>query len=80
LAVSDVYNTIHFATPLIELPIDKVTQSEAKEYDRFATTIQALRTYFDPVGIPAVAECEKVRRRYTSCPWPPANSTRRCGN
>ena len=27
-AVSDVYNTLHFATPLVELPIDRVTEAE----------------------------------------------------
>lgn len=35
VARSDVYNTIHFATPLIELPMDNVTQTEADEYNRF---------------------------------------------
>jgi hypothetical protein len=35
LAVSDVYNTVRFATPLLELPIDKVTPAEEQEYLRF---------------------------------------------
>ncbi|MBM4071905.1 MAG: hypothetical protein FJ271_23710 [Planctomycetes bacterium] len=31
-AVSDVYNTIHFAAPLVELPIDRVTFLEEETY------------------------------------------------
>jgi hypothetical protein len=33
-AVSDAYNTLHFATPLVELPIDRITPSEEREYKR----------------------------------------------
>ena len=51
-AVSDVYNTIHFATPLIELPIDDVTRTEAEEYRRFRLEYLGLwRQYFDPIGM-----------------------------
>jgi hypothetical protein len=52
VASSDVYGTIHFATPLIELPIDKVTQTEADEYNRFRLEYLGLwRQYFDPIGM-----------------------------
>src|SRR5262249_1250655 len=34
-AVSEVYNTMHFPTPLVELPIDKVTPQENQEYLQF---------------------------------------------
>jgi hypothetical protein len=62
LAVSDVYNTIHFATPLIELPIDKVTRAEEQEYDRFRDEYTKLwRTYFDPVGVRLSLEAKKVQ-------------------
>jgi hypothetical protein len=51
LAVSETYNTIHFATPLVELPIDKVTQQEERDYNRFRLEYLGLwRQYFDPVG------------------------------
>jgi hypothetical protein len=52
LATSDAYNTIHFATPLIELPITKVTPTEAAEYERFRLEYLGLwRQYFDPIGL-----------------------------
>jgi hypothetical protein len=52
LAISEVYNTIHFATPLIELPLDRITPAEAREYARFRDEYAKLwRTYFDPVGL-----------------------------
>ena len=34
-AVSDAYNTLHFATPLVELPIDKITAFEEQTYRDF---------------------------------------------
>jgi len=52
VAVSSVYNTLHFATPLIEMPIDRVTQSEAREYEMFRAQYLGLwRQFFDPIGI-----------------------------
>jgi hypothetical protein len=51
-AVSDVYNTLHFTTPLIELPIDRVTPAEEQAYGRFREDYARLwRRYFDPVGM-----------------------------
>jgi hypothetical protein len=61
-AFSDVYNTIHFATPLIELPIDKVTSEEAKDYGRFRDEYAKLwRTYFDPIGLRLSLDARRVR-------------------
>jgi hypothetical protein len=52
VAVSDVYNTEQFATPLVELPIDQVTSAEAEGYRRFRAEYLGLwRQYFDPVGM-----------------------------
>jgi hypothetical protein len=52
LAVSDAYNTIQFVTPLLELPIDRVTRQEARDYASFRDEYTRLwRRYFDPVGI-----------------------------
>jgi hypothetical protein len=62
LAVSDVYNTIHFATPLVELPLDKVTPAEAREYARFRDEYTKLwQTYLDPVGLRLSLDAKRVR-------------------
>lgn len=52
LASSDVYGTLTNATPLIEIPIDKVTRTESQQYERFRQNYLRLwRRYFDPIGI-----------------------------
>jgi hypothetical protein len=52
VAACDVYNTMHFLTPLVELAIDKVTPQEGREYDDFrAEYLNLWRRYFDPVGM-----------------------------
>lgn len=62
VARSDVYNTIHFATPLIELPIDTVTRTEADEYERFRLEYLGLwRQYFDPIGMRVALKDSKVQ-------------------
>ena len=62
VAVSDAYNTIHFATPLIELSIDKITPAEAKEYAHFRKEYSELwRTYFDPIGLRLSLDAKRVR-------------------
>jgi hypothetical protein len=51
-AVSEAYGSIHFATPLIELPLTLVTQSEANDYREFREGyIRLWRRFFDPVGM-----------------------------
>jgi hypothetical protein len=61
-AVSDRYNTIHFATPLIELPIDTISREEQQDYDRFRAQYLGLwRQYFDPVGLRLKFDREQVR-------------------
>ena len=62
LAISDVYNTIHFATPLVELTIDQVTPAEAAEYKRFRDEYTELwRAYFDPIGLRLSIDEKQVR-------------------
>ena len=78
-AVSDVYNTIHFATPLIELPLDKVTQGEADEYGRFREEYSKLWDLFRPRWPAAVSGTRAgCGWRRISCPWPAANSIGAC--
>jgi hypothetical protein len=52
VAVSDLYNTLHFATPLVEIPIDLVTPTEEADYRTFRLQYMGLwRQYFDPIGM-----------------------------
>jgi hypothetical protein len=61
-AISDVYNTMHFPTPLVELPIDQITPGEEQEYRRFRSEYLNLwRRYFDPVGMRFSLNDRRVR-------------------
>jgi hypothetical protein len=61
-AISDVYNTIHFATPLVELPIDQVTEAEAQAYRQFRLEYLGLwRQYFDPIGMRIALDDKQVK-------------------
>ncbi len=62
LAVSEVYGTLQFSTPLLELPIDKVTADEERDYGRFRRE-QSLSwgRYTSPAGM-RVSLQEKVIR------------------
>ena len=62
VAVSNVYNTLHFATPLIEIPIDNLTPSEARDYEMFRAQYMGLwRQFFDPIGVRLSLKKEQVR-------------------
>ena len=62
LAVSDVYNSIHFATPLIELPIDTITAREEKDYARFREEYTRLWSgYFDPTAMRIALDEKRIR-------------------
>jgi hypothetical protein len=62
LAISDVFNTMHFATPLIELPIDKVTPQEEQEYSWFRDHYMKLWTgYFDPIAMRYTLDSKRIR-------------------
>jgi hypothetical protein len=62
VALSDMYNTLAFATPLIELPIDRVTPLEEQSYQRFRGEYLGLwRQYFDPVGMRVALKDQQVR-------------------
>jgi len=52
IAFSSAYNTLNFATPLIEINIDKVTPGEQEEYEQFRQQFQgAGRQFFNPIGM-----------------------------
>lgn len=61
-AVSTFYNTLHFATPLIEIPITHVTPTEAREYEMFRAQYLGLwRQYFDPIGIRLALKKDQIK-------------------
>jgi hypothetical protein len=61
-AVSDVYGTLRFGTPLIELPLDRVTRREAEDYRAFREEyMQQWRRFFDPVGMRVSLGPKEVR-------------------
>jgi hypothetical protein len=61
-AVSDVYNTLRFTTPLIELPIDLITPQEEQDYLRFRAEYMGLwRQFFDPIGMRFALKDERVQ-------------------
>lgn len=47
-ARSQIYGTLEFMTPLIELPLDRVTEREAKEYREFRADFLSQPRYADP--------------------------------
>src|SRR5262249_2792654 len=52
VATSPTYNTLHFVTPLVELPISRVTPQEERDYRAFREQYLGLwRRFFDPVGM-----------------------------
>jgi hypothetical protein len=62
LATSKVYNTLQFATPLCELPLDKVTKQEERDYQDFRTGYLRLwRRYFDPMAFRLKVDDKQVR-------------------
>ncbi|MBI3821748.1 MAG: hypothetical protein HY289_03605 [Planctomycetes bacterium] len=62
IAHSAVYNTQHFTTPLIEIPIDNVTRQEAQEYGWFRDQYMGLwRQFFDPIGIRFSVKKEQIK-------------------
>jgi hypothetical protein len=62
VAVSEAYNTLQFATPLVELPIGNVTPAEAEAYRQFRLEYLGLwRRYFDPIGMRIALDDRQVR-------------------
>jgi hypothetical protein len=52
VAMSGAYNTLHFATPLVELAIDKIAAFEEQTYSEFRDEyVRLWRRFFDPVGV-----------------------------
>jgi len=61
-AVSERYGTLHFSTPLIELPLTHVTPDESDGYEAFRRDyLQLWRRFFDPVGLRLALPENQVR-------------------
>jgi hypothetical protein len=51
-AISSIYGTLDFLTPVAELPLTKVSKAEADAYGRWSTSYQQnWRQYFDPIAV-----------------------------
>ncbi len=62
LAFDSAYNTLQFATPLIELPIDKITRDELQDYRDFRSEYMSnWRGYFDPIAMSFEIDGSKLR-------------------
>jgi hypothetical protein len=62
VARSEVYGSLRFVTPLIELPLDRVTRQEQDDYDQFREEYMRLwRRFFDPVGLRLKMEEKQVK-------------------
>ncbi|MBE7561158.1 hypothetical protein HS125_20285 [bacterium] len=49
---SSIYGNLAFMTPILELPLEKVTDEEARAYGRFRDNYQRnWRAYFDPIAL-----------------------------
>jgi hypothetical protein len=61
-AWSEVYNTLAFTTPLVEVPVRLVTPEEERDYLEFRSRYLGLwRRFFDPVGMRFALGPEKVQ-------------------
>jgi len=52
MAACTVHNRLRYVTPIVEIPLEKVTGREAQEYRNYVSRYNSYwRTYFDPIGI-----------------------------
>jgi hypothetical protein len=67
--VSDVYGTLAFMTPILEISADKVTQAEAEAYRWFADRYQrSWREFFDPIAVRVFASKDRISLDVTVMP------------
>lgn len=58
---SSVYGNLRFMTPIIELPLEKVSEREQNEYRRFRQNYQRQwQTFFDPIAVSLLLRPEKI--------------------
>jgi len=58
---SSVYGNLRFMTPISELAIEKATERERNQYNRFRSSYQSRwRTFFDPVAAAVLLESDTI--------------------
>lgn len=58
---SSVYGNLRFMTPIIELPIDKISEQEDNEYRRFRQNYQRQwQMFFDPIAVSLLLKKDKI--------------------
>ena len=66
---SEVYGTLDFQTPILEIPIEEVTKAEADGYTNFRRNYQNnWRRFFDPIAIRFAARPDRVAVDLTVIP------------
>lgn len=66
---SSTYNTLKFQTPIVELPCEKVSRSEADAYVRWRDGYQQnWRWAFDPIGVQFCLEGQRISADLTVMP------------
>lgn len=58
---SSVYGNLRFMTPISELAVEKVTERERNQYNRFRNSYQSRwQNYFDPIGAAILLESDAI--------------------
>jgi hypothetical protein len=66
---SSVYGTLEFLTPIVELPIKKVTVSEQRAYEQWRNRYEGIwRAAFDPIGLQLTVTEDRIETDLTVMP------------
>jgi len=66
---SSVYGTLEFLTPIVELPIKKVTVSEQRAYEQWRNRYEGIwRAAFDPIGLQLSVTEDRIETDLTVMP------------
>jgi hypothetical protein len=67
--ISSIWGTLDFLTPIAEVPLAKVTQTEASAYERWQESYQQnWRQFFDPIAIRVSANPRQISAEVTVMP------------
>src|SRR5688572_12522835 len=66
---SSTFGHLGFMTPIVELPVDRVTEAEHDAYDRWRDTYQQnWRAYFDPIALRIATNADRLTMDLTVMP------------